>query len=203
MSSDAREKILAAAARLFAVRGYAGTGVRDLAREAGVALSMVNYHFGSKSGVVCELLDRYFVDIHESLERVLRNAETVEARLQAYVKAMVTVARRRPDVCRLVISESSMETPDIATYKAKKLGDFRKAFSIGVILSGVSMPGFRPDIVGPAVAYATLSNFVVGPVLRRIKVDMPEDDAFYAEYIELISAFILNGINGFVAPQAD
>ncbi|PJF45437.1 MAG: TetR/AcrR family transcriptional regulator, partial [Candidatus Thermofonsia Clade 3 bacterium] len=43
-----RERILDAAERLFAERGFAGTSLRDITSEARVNLAAVNYHFGSK-----------------------------------------------------------------------------------------------------------------------------------------------------------
>lgn len=45
---DTRTKILRAAARLFAQKGFSGTSVRDIVSAAGENVSAVNYHFGSK-----------------------------------------------------------------------------------------------------------------------------------------------------------
>lgn len=47
-----RERILAAAERLFAQHGYDGTTLRALTRAAGANLAAVNYHFGSKDGLL-------------------------------------------------------------------------------------------------------------------------------------------------------
>jgi AcrR family transcriptional regulator len=52
-----REEVLAAARRLFAERGYAGTSVRDIAREAGVSPQTVYDSIGSKSELVARLND--------------------------------------------------------------------------------------------------------------------------------------------------
>ena len=43
-----RAKILLTAARLFVEQGYDNTGMRQIAEEAQVSLSLANYHFGSK-----------------------------------------------------------------------------------------------------------------------------------------------------------
>jgi AcrR family transcriptional regulator len=47
-SIETREQILIAAERLFAERGFAGTTLRNIVREANVNLAAVHYHFGSK-----------------------------------------------------------------------------------------------------------------------------------------------------------
>jgi AcrR family transcriptional regulator len=50
------ERILAAAERMFADRGYAGVSLRSITRESGVNIAAIHYHFGSKE----ELLERIF-----------------------------------------------------------------------------------------------------------------------------------------------
>lgn len=54
-TTDAGERILDAAARLFARRGYSGTSTRAIAREAGVNEVTVFRRFDSKAGVLREL----------------------------------------------------------------------------------------------------------------------------------------------------
>jgi len=43
-----RGRIVTAAGKLFASRGFSGVGMRDIATKAGVSLQMPNHHFGSK-----------------------------------------------------------------------------------------------------------------------------------------------------------
>lgn len=51
-----RARILAAAFDLFASRGYARTGMREIAQEAGVAVSLVVKYFGTKAALFEEAL---------------------------------------------------------------------------------------------------------------------------------------------------
>ena len=57
--------LVAARARLLA-DGYAGLSTRKIAQEAGVPLSQVHYHFGSKQGLILALLE---MENRQRLER--------------------------------------------------------------------------------------------------------------------------------------
>ena len=72
MSSQVAERIIAAAARCFAGRGYARTSLRDIAREAGVALSQLHYYFGSKRELVAAVSRACWQSYIDELERRLQ-----------------------------------------------------------------------------------------------------------------------------------
>ena len=54
---DTRTLIVDAARRRLLADGYAGMSTRKVADEAGVPLSQLHYHFGSKQGLILALLD--------------------------------------------------------------------------------------------------------------------------------------------------
>lgn len=56
MGGDKKYLIMEAAVELFSKKGFEGTSMRDLASEAGVNLAMINYYFGSKEGLLEEVL---------------------------------------------------------------------------------------------------------------------------------------------------
>jgi AcrR family transcriptional regulator len=68
---DARERLLAAAAKLFAERGYRAASVDDVATEAGFSKGAVYWHFDSKEDLLHTLID----------ERVRKRTEVLLARL--------------------------------------------------------------------------------------------------------------------------
>lgn len=45
---DKKETIIQSATKLFSAKGFEGTSVRDIARDAGVNVAMISYYFGSK-----------------------------------------------------------------------------------------------------------------------------------------------------------
>ena len=62
---DTRERIMAAAERLFAADGFDASSLRRITLEAGVNLAAVNYHFRSKDRLLREILKRRIVPLNE------------------------------------------------------------------------------------------------------------------------------------------
>jgi len=91
-----RERLLEAAERLFATRGYRATSVRDLTSEARCNVASVNYHFGGKEGLYQEMFRRRMVTLREQriagLRRAMgeaRGAEGLERTLRAFTAAFL------------------------------------------------------------------------------------------------------------------
>jgi AcrR family transcriptional regulator len=57
MAAETRSAVVEAAARLFGERGWSGTGMRDVAREAGVSVETVYGAGGSKTQLLMRAID--------------------------------------------------------------------------------------------------------------------------------------------------
>lgn len=106
---DGRQEILLAATREFADHGYAGASTAGIARRAGVTQPLVYHHFGSKQGLWLAVLEALFGDLERE---VVATLEAVRAagrpeRLRALLRALVRFSGRRPELSRLIRTESS------------------------------------------------------------------------------------------------
>lgn len=57
MAHDARDRILSACERVIARAGIRGFRMQDVAREAGVSIGLLAYHFGDRDGLLRAALD--------------------------------------------------------------------------------------------------------------------------------------------------
>ena len=64
-TEDTQDRILIAAQKLFADKGFDATSVRDITTEAGCNVASVNYHFGGK--------DKLYLETFRSMLSVLRD----------------------------------------------------------------------------------------------------------------------------------
>ncbi len=74
--SDKQKAILDAAEELFALNGFNGTSVRDIANKADVNVAMISYYFGSKDKLLEALFERSTFKIRLKVEYLLNDKST-------------------------------------------------------------------------------------------------------------------------------
>src|SRR5688572_23669682 len=75
-----KERLLNAAERLFAARGFAGTSLREVTAEAGANVAAVHYHFGSKEELLRAVLSRIVAPVNAERLTLLERVEAEAAR---------------------------------------------------------------------------------------------------------------------------
>lgn len=111
-SASTRERLIEAAVRLFGERGIEATSLRALTDTAGSNIAAVNYHFGSKEGLLRAVIDQTMRAVND--ERALRLDElesaaqpvSIAALVRAFVEPGVGLTEghghRGPDVARFI-----------------------------------------------------------------------------------------------------
>ncbi|MDP0489883.1 MAG: TetR/AcrR family transcriptional regulator [Verrucomicrobiota bacterium JB023] len=87
MKNETRERLLDAAEGLFAEKGFEAVSLRDITRTAGANVASVNYHFGSKEGLINEVMKRHALPVNE--ERVRRLEGLLEGEARPEVREVI------------------------------------------------------------------------------------------------------------------
>ena len=115
--SGAREQVLRAAERLFAVKGYAGTTLRDIATAVGIRHASLYHHApGGKEELFVEVTGRALQRHREGLGRALASAPTC-LRGQLYAVADWLLAHAPMDLVRM----AHADMPAIDAAQAERL----------------------------------------------------------------------------------
>jgi TetR/AcrR family transcriptional regulator, regulator of cefoperazone and chloramphenicol sensitivity len=113
-----REKLLKAAAEVFAETGYDGAAVREICARAGTNIALVNYYFGDKLGLYTEVLQQSVRSSHvDAIRGALEQQGTPEEILRAVIRARVrgiATGGLADQQLRIVIHELARPTPAIA-----------------------------------------------------------------------------------------
>jgi AcrR family transcriptional regulator len=79
ISPDRKQRLLDAAEKLFAEKGFHATSLRQITADAGANLAAVNYHFGSKDGLIAAVFERCVLPVNAERMRLLDEIEASEA----------------------------------------------------------------------------------------------------------------------------
>jgi AcrR family transcriptional regulator len=100
---SSREKILDVAESLFARRGFAGVGLREVAEAVGLGKSSLFHHFRSKVQLYHAVLARVLARIEEHVRPALVAEGGPAERLDRWIDALVDALAEHPATARLLL----------------------------------------------------------------------------------------------------
>ena len=106
-AAQRRAEIERAATELFAERGYAGTGMDDIARQAGVSAPVVYDHFPSKRELHRHLLEAHFADLQQIWRTGSAQDGSPEQRMAGALSAWFGYVQSHPFAWRMLFREST------------------------------------------------------------------------------------------------
>ena len=112
IEQSSRDKILDAAEGLFAKRGYAGIGLREVAEVVGLGKSSLFHHFKNKPELYAAVVGRILARIEERLLRSLAAGGDPIARLERWIDDLVDMLAENPTWARLLL-RSLFEDDDL------------------------------------------------------------------------------------------
>lgn len=125
-----KSKILLAAQKLFAHKGFNGTTTRDLAEKAGVAEGTIFRHFPNKKAILVELATEGWIEILTDLLTELSEMGSYKAVGQVMRRRMLNL-HKNGDLMRVCFLEAQFH-PDlrdrIQTEVIAKMTDVAEAF---------------------------------------------------------------------------
>jgi AcrR family transcriptional regulator len=135
---ETQERLLDAAERLLAERGYEGTSLRAVTQAAGTSVSAAHYHFGSKEALLRATLLRRVEPVNrrrlERLDALRREAGdrpvALEALLDAFLRPFFEErSAGRRDPARFVAMRLYMDPPEVvAAMKRELFGEVSARF---------------------------------------------------------------------------
>lgn len=107
---DRRRRILEAALRCFARRGFAATTIEDIRAASGASTGSLYHHFGSKEALAGALYLEGLRDYHASLIDEIRDLEDPETLVKAVVTHYVAWVVAHPDWARYLLEMRRTES---------------------------------------------------------------------------------------------
>ena len=189
--TETRQRILNAAQRLFALRGYDGTTTRDLASAAGVAEGTIFRHFENKKSILIEVATQGWVEILTDLLTELSEMGSYKAVAQVMRRRMMRM-RENSDMMRVCFMEAQFhpELRDrIQSEVIIKMTDVAEAFFETAMERGIYRRS-NPKIV----AKVFLGMFAVAGFSNDTIMEPGASPQQIQEMAEGIADIFLNGV---------
>jgi TetR/AcrR family transcriptional regulator len=103
VAPSSREKLLEVAEARFAQRGFAGVGLREVARVAGLGKSSLFHHFPTKAVLYVAVIERVIARIEAHVLPALARPGFVVAQLEGAVDALIDALAEHPTTARLLL----------------------------------------------------------------------------------------------------
>ncbi len=194
---EPKERIMEAAIRLFAKKGFNAVGVRELAAEAGVNLSMINYFYGTKKGLFKAILSRFFDTYREVIEANLPGQGSIEVKARRTLIAAANFFKNHHEIVIIALTELPHDDPDMIDMKVEKISGIAGLFQEHLVNPLIEATGKEVPmpIVASAIPGILVAYFLMRPVMEKVW-PTGYDDQILARYPELVSEIYLHGVLG-------
>ncbi len=196
--NDKQLAIIDTAEKLFAINGFDGTSVRDIAHAANVNVAMISYYFGSKEKLMEAVFERKTNNIRLKIENLLQNEtlthlEKVNVLIDDYVDKFIQQQEFHKIMMREQLIESNtpvailiheLKKRNLSSIKkliqeGQKSGEFKK--NIDILLMMTTMVGTVSQMITSQRFYREVNNLQ----------DMPDPE--FRKYIKKkLSAHLKN-----------
>lgn len=182
---ETRERLLAAAAELFAKNGCIKTTTKELANQAEVSVGTVYLHFQDKDALLQEVLKTSLVHLKQELGKIQPGETDGFSIVQAKMNGLANFTRRFPDLAAVLFDPGNL-----ASRPGREAADFLTRSQENGLMAGISAGYYRGDLHSGLAAKALVGILVqiLGWWARNHKA------ASQTEIVEILTELRMNGL---------
>ena len=161
---DTKTKILDAAERLIVELGAEKASMRKITEEAGVNVTAINYHFGSKDNLVSAIVTRFITPLEqnqrERLEEVMASGSPpkLEAILRSQLEPLYEFTQANPDWMN-VFHQLAAAYDNEGIFKQNLKNLVREKLAYLAECLAVALPHLPKMVLCRRVAFFRISSF--------------------------------------------
>jgi AcrR family transcriptional regulator len=185
-------QILETAERLFAMHGFHGASVRDIAQGADVNIAMISYYFGSKERLIESIFLKRVLDVKTGLDELLKNKDLAPLeKMNRLIDLFVARITDRPYFCRMMVRAQATEDgipTDLITEVKKQMHDMVKKLITEGQKKGAFVADLDPLMIVSTIV-GTTNHVVLSQNYQRKLMNMESvpDDKFRQHIREKVS----------------
>ena len=181
---DRREDILQASLHLFAEKGFHGTSMRDIAREAEITEGLIYHYFESKRDLFRAIIDEYsFLPLLRTLPELAEQLD-LRALLIVLARGFFDVLKQNTELARLLLQEVQVFPEEKEAFFADAVNE--SIMELARILEGRMNERARAQVdpqVSARIFFNALLAFFVEQEILGGKHMLPADEGMYVEHL--------------------
>lgn len=165
---DKRERILAAAERIFARHGFFAARVSEIAKEAGVADGTIYLYFKSKDDLLISLFEHRMKQVNAVLSRAIADRPPGD-QLRLFIHAYLQLVADAPATVEVLTIELRQSSKFMKEYDNPEFAAFLRMLG-GIIADGQARGELDADIPGHIAArmiFGILDELALAWVLAK------------------------------------
>ena len=167
--TEKRERILSAAERVFARRGFFAARVSEIAKDAGVADGTIYLYFKSKDDLLISLFESRMEQVNRTLRTAVAGVASPKEQLRAFIRAYLRLVHDEPAAAEVLTIELRQSSKFMKEYENPQFADFLRTLG-GIIAAGQDageLDGAVPSHVAARMIFGMLDELALAWVLAR------------------------------------
>ena len=165
---DKRERILAAAERVFARHGFFAAKVTDVAKDAGVADGTIYLYFKNKDDLLISLFEHRMTQVNATLRAAIADQPPLD-QLRAFIRTYLKLVADEPAAAEVLTIELRQSSKFMKEYDNPAFQDFLRM--LGGVVAAAQDRGQLDANIPPHVAarmiFGVLDELALAWVLSR------------------------------------
>ncbi len=166
--NDKQIKILQVAERLFAEKGFDGTSIRNISKEAKINIAMVSYYFGSKERLLEKLILFRTSDLKIKLENLYKQELSPWQKIEKFIALYIEKIDNNRHMYQILNFETTFKkrTLDLEAFtevKKSNLSSLKKIIEEGqlqnIFRKEINIPLITPTILGTYFHFYSNKSF--------------------------------------------
>ena len=197
---DKRALILDAAIKVFARKGYHGSRVSDIAREADIAYGLVYHYFTNKEEILRTIFEERWSGFLELVDEIAARQTSVEDKLVSIAALMLNAYRVRPDWVKVLVLELQRSSRFAEPGQIRAVGLLFQSVA-RILRAGQETGELRSDLDPDVACYVfigALEIVITSLVLDLIKIEekAPSESEYYLKVARTVVDIFLHGLAG-------
>lgn len=155
---ESRDRLMAAARKLFVERGYHDTRPQDISREAGVGHGTFYLYFSDKRDCFQAFVERTHKEIQGLVQPEIAKCGNAAERVYATLKVSMEYSEQNPGVLRAAWAGQQLLNQDTDGTLHDMVEQWASGWAVGVRRGqerGVIWTDYDPDIIGKVILMVT------------------------------------------------